>query len=57
MTTPVNVEQEHSSETVHNMLIRIKQQKEKEDKKDIWKNSPYKDLVKLQSNNVGNVGE
>jgi hypothetical protein len=47
-----------SQESVHNMLIRIiKQQKEKEDKQDIWKNSPYKDLVKLQSNNVGNVGE
>ena len=55
---PVKVEQEMSSESVHNMLIRIiQQQKEKEDKKDIWKNSPYKDLVKLQSNNVGNVGE
>lgn len=25
--------------------------------KDIWKNSPYSDLVKLQSNNTGNVGE
>jgi hypothetical protein len=47
-----------SQESVHNMLIRIiKQQKEKEDKQDIWKNSPYNDLVKLQSNNVGNVGE
>ena len=45
-------------ESVHNMLIRnIQNQKEKEDKQDIWKNSPYKDLVKLQSNNVGNVGE
>lgn len=51
MTTP-------DSESVHNMLIRIiTQQKEKEDNQDIWKNSPYKDLVKLQSNNVGNVGE
>jgi len=47
-----------SQESVHNMLIHIiKQQKEKEDKQDNWKNSPYKDLVKLQSNNVGNVGE
>jgi len=46
------------TESVHNMLIRIIQsQKEKEDAQDIWKNSPYKDLVKLQSNNVGNVGE
>jgi hypothetical protein len=32
-------------------------QKEKEEGSDIWKDSPYKDLVKLQSNNVGNVGE
>jgi len=55
---PVKVEQDMSSESVHNMLIRIiQQQKEKENKQDIWKNSPYKDLVKLQSNNVGNVGE
>ena len=54
----VRVEKEMSGESVHNMLIRIiKQQKEKEEKQDIWKNSPYKDLVKLQSNNVGNVGE
>jgi hypothetical protein len=45
-------------DSVHSMLIRIiQQQKEKEEKQDIWKNSPYKDLVKLQSNNVGNVGE
>ena len=35
----------------------INKQKEKEHKKDIWKNSHYKELVKLQSNNVGNVGE
>ena len=35
----------------------INNQKEKEEKNDIWKDSPYKDLVKLQSNNVGNVGE
>ncbi len=46
------------SETVHNMLIRIiEEQKQKEENQDIWKNSPYKDLVGLQSNNVGNVGE
>lgn len=32
-------------------------QKQKEEKKDIWKDSQYKYLVKLQSNNVGNVGE
>ena len=47
-----------SNESVHSMLQRIiQEQKEKEDKQDIWKNSPYKDLVKLQSNNVGKVGE
>jgi len=45
-------------DAAHNMLIAIiQEQKEKEDKRDIWVNSPYKDLVKLQSNNVGNVGE
>ena len=35
----------------------INLQTQKEEKADIWENSPYKDLVKLQSNNVGNVGE
>jgi hypothetical protein len=56
--TYVSVERETSRKSCHNMLIDIiKQQKEKEDKTDIWKSSPYKDLVKLQSNNVGNVGE
>ena len=35
----------------------INNQKQKEETADIWKYSPYKDLVKLQSNNVGNVGE
>jgi len=35
----------------------IENQKQKEESADIWKDSPYKDLVKLQSNNVGNVGE
>ena len=46
------------NEPAHDMLIRIIQsQKAKEDKQDIWKNSHYRDLVKLQSNNVGNVGE
>jgi len=35
----------------------IKKEKEKEEKSDIWKDSPYKEVVKLQSNNVGNVGE
>lgn len=42
----------------HNTLIAIiAEQKAKEEKKDIWANSPYKDLVKLQSNNAGIVGE
>ena len=36
-------------------LIRI--QSLKEAKNDIWKDSPYKDFVKLQSNNAGIVGE
>lgn len=35
----------------------INLQKEKEDKKDIWENSPFKYLIKLQCNNVGIVGE
>lgn len=44
--------------TPHKLFIAmITQQKQKENTTDIWKNSPYKDLVKLQSNNVGNVGE
>jgi hypothetical protein len=33
-------------------LINI--QKEKEEKNNIWIDSPYKDLIKLQSNNIGN---
>lgn len=42
----------------HDMTLHIiTTQKEKEEKKDIWKDSPYKDLVKLQKNNVGIVGE
>jgi hypothetical protein len=54
----VKIEQSANIESAHNILIRIiQQQKEKEDNKDIWKNSPYKDLVKLQSNNAGIVGE
>ena len=44
--------------SAHLMLVSIIQkQKEKEEQNDIWKDSPYKDLEKLQSNNVGNVGE
>lgn len=45
-------------DTPHELFIHlITLQKKKEGEKDIWKDSPYKDLVKLQSNNVGNVGE
>lgn len=44
--------------SVHEMLIRlIELQKQKETQNDIWKDSPYRELVHLQSNNVGNVGE
>lgn len=47
-----------AAETPHTLVLRIiKGQAQKEAEHDIWKNSPYKDLVKLQSNNVGNVGE
>lgn len=40
-----------------NFIHIINIQKQKEEKLDIWKDSKYKDLVKLQSNNVGIVGE
>ena len=54
----VGVEEAMSGESAHNMLIAIiQEQTQKEEAQDIWKNSPYKDLVKLQSNNVGNAGE
>jgi hypothetical protein len=56
--TDVIIEQEMNGESCHSMLIRlIQKQKQKEENQDIWKNSPYKDFVKLQSNNAGNVGE
>jgi len=49
---------EISKETIQNVFIqKINIQKQKEEMNDIWKDSPFKDLVKLQSNNVGNVGE
>ena len=52
MTTNTNIA------TPNNIFIEmINKQKEKEIEMDIWKDSPYKDLSKLQSNNVGNVGE
>lgn len=42
----------------HQLLLNlINMQKTKEENQDIWKNSSYKDFVKLQSNNAGNVGE
>jgi hypothetical protein len=55
----VKVEQEtEGKKSAHDMFVSIiQQQKEKEDEQDIWKYSAYKELVKLQSNNVGNVGE
>jgi hypothetical protein len=45
-------------ETPHNLFVNlINIQKNKEEQQDIWKDSPYKHLVKLQSNNAGIVGE
>ena len=47
-----------NSNTPHSLFIGlINIQKNKEEEQDIWKDSPYKDLVSLQSNNAGNVGE
>ncbi len=41
-----------------NILVDlIHKQREKEKKNDIWIHSVFKDLVKLQSNNIGIVGE
>jgi hypothetical protein len=49
---------QYTQQTPHSLLVNLIQlQKKKEDSLDIWKNSPYKDFVKLQSNNAGNVGE
>ena len=39
------------------LLNIINEQKEKETRVDIWKNSIFKSLPNLQSNNIGNVGE
>lgn len=47
----------HDNSLQNSFIKMIHIQKEKEETMDIWKDSPYKDLVKLQSNNVGNVGE
>jgi hypothetical protein len=44
--------------TPHNTFLNlVTKQKNKEQDKNIWENSPYKDLVSLQSNNAGVVGE
>jgi hypothetical protein len=57
-TTSVADIKETSKDTPSSWLIAlIEEQKKKEDEKDIWKNSEYKDIAKLQSNNVGIVGE
>jgi len=53
--TTVKPDDKKSPQSIIISIIAI--QKMKEDKMDIWKNSPYKDLVKLQSNNIGIVGE
>jgi len=55
----INPEISNNNTTLpHDIFIQmINIQKQKEENADIWKDSPYKDLVKLQSNNVGNVGE
>ena len=39
------------------LIHLIEEELDNENSFDIWKNSPYKNLVKLQSNNVGKVGE
>jgi hypothetical protein len=39
------------------MVDLISAQTAKEEAKNIWRLSPFRDLVKLQSNNAGNVGE
>ena len=62
----LNVDIEPPNETVYktdvntptNTLLNIiMEQKAKENRLDIWKNSIYKNLPNLQSNNIGNVGE
>jgi len=55
VTETVSVETKLSPNDLFVKIIDF--QTKKEEKQDIWKNSPYKDLVKLQSNNVGIVGE
>lgn len=56
--TEMNLQRQSFAESCHNALIRIiQQQHQKEKMRDIWKDSPFRDLVNLQCNNVGNVGE
>jgi hypothetical protein len=58
MENTINVENILKDTKPNDIFIQmIIKQKQKEINTDIWKNSPYKELVKLQSNNVGNVGE
>ena len=46
------------TELPSNSLVKlISDQKRKEEKKNIWEKSPYRDLPNLQSNNTGIVGE
>ena len=45
------------NETSNILISIIQKQIEKEEKQNIWENSPYKNLTKLQKNNVGIVGE
>jgi hypothetical protein len=72
MAAPITPQSELSTEMLTNSISNlnitsscvfdsclklIEEQKTKEESKDIWKNSKFKDLVKLQSNNAGIVGE
>lgn len=52
------IEEDEELSCPQNLFIDIvNTQKQKEEKNDIWKNSPFRDFVKLQSNNAGIVGE
>ena len=54
----INIENIEIKNNPSNTLINIiNQQNNKENKSNIWKNSLYNTLPKLQSNNIGNVGE
>ena len=58
ITFTINIEMATSAFLPQDAFIQcINQQKLKEENADIWEGSPYKDLAKLQANNVGNVGE